>query len=103
MTAYIVSVCEIREINAALKEYVQRSAELARKHGGRYIVRGKPLDVEEGGYLVDKSLVILEFPSLEQLQAYLRGDEYQKSVKPLRRGTGIYDIGVYEAPPPQMQ
>jgi uncharacterized protein (DUF1330 family) len=103
MPAYIVSVCDIREITAALKDYVQRSAELARKHGGRYIVRGKPLEVEEGGYLVDKSVVILEFPTLEQLKAYVHGGEYQESVKPLRQGTGLYDIAIYEAPPPQMQ
>jgi uncharacterized protein (DUF1330 family) len=53
--------------------------------------------------LARKSLVILEFQTMEQLRAYLEGDEYQKAVKPLRTGTGMYDIGIYESPPPAMQ
>jgi uncharacterized protein (DUF1330 family) len=103
MAAYIVSVCDITNIGEALKEYAQRSADLAHRHGGRYTVRGKPVEVVEGEQLAGKSLVILEFPTMEQLQAYLHGDEYQSTVKPLRKGTGIYDIGVYESPPPHMQ
>jgi uncharacterized protein (DUF1330 family) len=103
MAAYIVSVCDIATISDALKEYAQRSADLAHRHGGRYTVRGKPVEVVEGEQLAGKSLVILEFPTMEQLRAYLEGDEYQKAVKPLRTGTGIYDIGIYESPPPAMQ
>ena len=103
MTAYVVSVCDITSVTPALKAYAQLSADLAHRHGGRYIVRGKPADVVEGSHLAGKSMVILEFPSMEQLQAYLNGAEYLGSVKPLREGTGFYDIGVYEAPPPEMQ
>jgi uncharacterized protein (DUF1330 family) len=103
MPAYIVSVCEFTNITPALKVYAQKSADLAHKHGGRYIVRGKPTDIMEGDKLAGKSVVILEFPTLEQLQAYVKGNEYQNNVKPLRKGTGIYDIGIYEAPPPHMQ
>ncbi len=103
MPAYIVSVCEISSVSPELKEYVRKSADLVHAHGGRYTVRGKPVEVLEGTNLPGKSLVILEFPTMAQLQAYVKGDEYQKNVKPLRKGTGIYDIGIYEAPPPEMQ
>jgi uncharacterized protein (DUF1330 family) len=100
MPAYIVSVCEFTSFTPALKEYAQKSAELARRHGGRYLVRGKPVEILEGERLAGKSLVILEFASMEQLLGYVKGEEYQKTVKPMRQGTGIYDIGIYEAPPP---
>lgn len=103
MPAYIVSVCEFTNVTPALKEYAQKSAELAKRHGGRYIVRGKPVEVLEGDKLANKSVVILEFPSLEQLLGYVKGEEYQNNVRPMRKGTGIYDIGIYEAPPPHMQ
>jgi uncharacterized protein (DUF1330 family) len=103
MPAYIVSICEFTNITPALKDYAQKSADLAHKHGGKYIVRGKPADIMEGDKLAGKSMVILEFPTMEQLTGYVKGDEYQKNVKPLRKGTGIYDIGIYEATPPHMQ
>jgi uncharacterized protein (DUF1330 family) len=103
MPAYIVSVCEFTNITPELKIYAQKSADLAHRHGGKYIVRGKPADVMEGDKLAGKSMVILEFPTLEQLTAYVKGDEYQKNVKPLRKGTGIYDIGIYDGAPPDKQ
>jgi len=103
MPAYIVSVCEFTSRTPELKTYAQKSAELARRHGGKYIVRGQPAEVLEGEKLAGKSLVILEFPTMEQLVGYVKGEEYQTTVKPLRKGTGIYDIGIFEAPPPAMQ
>jgi uncharacterized protein (DUF1330 family) len=103
MPAYIVSLCEFTNVSPALKEYAQKSADLVHKHGGRYIVRGKPVENFEGDKMPGKTMVIVEFPTMEKLQTYLKGDEYQKDVKPLRRGTGVYDIAIYEAPPPHMQ
>ena len=48
MPAYIVSLCEFTNISPSLKEYAQKSADLVHKHGGRYIVRSKPLENVEG-------------------------------------------------------
>lgn len=101
--AYIVSVVEFTKMTPELKEYAQKSAVLAKSHGGRYIVRGKSAEVLEGTGLDNKSVVILEFPTMEKLIGFVKGDEYQKSIKPLRANTGIYDIGIFEAPPPHMQ
>jgi uncharacterized protein (DUF1330 family) len=100
MAAYIVSLCEFTSVTPGLKEYAQKSAALVHKYGGRYIVRSKPVEVFEGDKLQGKSMIICEFPSMERLQAYIRGDEYQKGVRHLRTGTGIYDIAIYESPPP---
>ena len=103
MAAYIVSLCEFTNVTPGLKEYAQKSADLVHKHGGKYIVRSKPLEDVEGDKFAGKSMVIVEFPTMEKLQTYLKNDEYQKHVKPLRKGTGIYDISIYEAPPPDKQ
>lgn len=103
MPAYIVSVCEFTNRTPVLKEYAQKSAELAHRHGGKYIVRGQSVEILEGDKLAGKSLVILEFPTMEQLLGYVKGNDYQTNVKPLRKGTGIYDIGIYDAPPAHMQ
>ncbi len=103
MPAYIISLCEFTHRTPELKSYAEKSAALARRHGGRYIVRGKAVEVLEGEALAPKSVVILEFPDLTTLEGYVKGEEYQKTVKPLRQGTGIYDIGIFESPPPNMQ
>lgn len=103
MAAYIVSVVQFTNMTPQLKEYAQKSAALAKRNGGKYIVRSKALETLEGTGLDGKSVVILEFPTMEQLTAFVKGDEYQKTVKPLRAGTGIYDIGIFESPPPAMQ
>jgi len=103
VAAYIVSVVQFTNMTPQLKEYAQKSAALAKANGGKYIVRGKAQEVLEGTGMDGKSVVILEFPSMDQLKAFVKGDEYQKNVKPLRAGTGIYDIAIFEAPPPAMQ
>jgi uncharacterized protein (DUF1330 family) len=103
MPAYIVSVCEFTNVTPTLKDYAQKSADLAHRHGGRYIIRSKSQEILEGDKLDGKSLVILEFPTMEQLNAFVKGEEYQKNVRPMRKGTGIYDIGIFEGAPPHMQ
>lgn len=103
MAAYIVSVVQFTNMTPQLKEYAQKSAALAKQNGGKYIVRGKAMEVLEGTGMDGKSVVILEFPTMDQLKAFVKGDEYQKNVKPMRAGTGIYDIAIFEAPPPAMQ
>lgn len=103
MAAYILSVVQFTNMTPQLKEYAQKSAALAKRHGGRYVIRGKTLEMLEGTGFEGKSVVLLEFPTMEQLTAFVKGDEYQKTVKPMRAGTGIYDIGIFESPPPPMQ
>ncbi|MBN8279894.1 MAG: DUF1330 domain-containing protein [Gammaproteobacteria bacterium] len=102
MAAYILSVVEITNPTPNLKKYTEESARLARSHGGKYIVRGKSAAVVSGDLLGKKVVVMLEFPSMENLKAFYESDDYQKGCRPLREGTGIYDIGFFESPPPAM-
>lgn len=102
MPAYILSVVEVTNPGPSLKKYSEESARLARSHGGKYIVRGKSSNVVSGTLLNSKVVVMLEFPSMDNLLAFYNSDDYQKGCKPLREGTGIYDIGFFEAPPPAM-
>ncbi len=87
MSVYLVSVCEITNMNDNLKSYAQKSA---------YLIRGPSVEVLEGIQLNNKSLIIAEFPDIESIKAFLGGDEY-RAIKHLRDGTGIYDIGIFNA------
>jgi len=99
MPAYILSIIEITNPGPNLKKYTEESARLARQHGGKYVVRGKPAHVASGDLFAKKVVIMLEFPSMDALNAFYTSDAYQKDCKPLREGTGIYDIGFFEAPP----
>jgi len=100
MPAYILSIVEVTNPGPKLKEYSELSAKLARQHGGKYVIRGKSPSVVSGQLLTNKVVILLEFPSMENLNAFYTSDAYQKDCKPLREGTGIYDIAFYESPPP---
>lgn len=96
MSAYIVSVCEITNMNDDFKRYVQRAEALIHQAGGEYIVRGPANKIYEGEKLQGRYVIIVKFPNMAALQSFIDSDEYVNEVKPLRAGTGIYDIGVWE-------
>jgi len=99
MAAYMLAVCKITNPKPEMKQYAERSAALIKKHGGKYLFRGKPFENYDGDLLKDQVMILTEFPTMADLQAFIKGDEYQKNVKPLRDGTGEYHIAFYEAPP----
>ena len=102
MAAYMLAVCNITNPKPEMKQYAERSAALMKQHGGKYLVRGKPVENFDGDILKDKVIILTEFPTMDELQAFIKGDEYQKNIKHLRDGTGEYHIACYEAPPSAM-
>lgn len=96
MAAYMVAVCEITNMTPNLKVYAQKSAALIAKLGGKYVVRGPAAENVEGEILIGKMLVISEFPSVADLNAFVKSDEYQNEIKPLRADTGNYHVAFYE-------
>lgn len=71
-------------------EYRQQVSELFTKHGGRYLVRGAPVEVLEGSY-DGRRLVVFEFPSMEVIRSVWNSPEYAE-VKKLREGSGELDV-----------
>ena len=100
MAAYLVAVCEITNPNDNFKKYAAQSAELIHQHGGKYIVRGPAIDVLKGDDLKGKVVIITEFPSMDELNAFVNDEKYVNEVAPLRDGTGIYNFASYESVPP---
>jgi uncharacterized protein (DUF1330 family) len=98
MAAYQVAICKITNRTPGFMEYVQKSAGLLAKHGATYVVRGPADAVQEGDYLKGAAMIVTKWPSVEACKAFYTSQDYQ-SLKALREGSGIYDIGVYpEAP-----
>ena len=96
MAAYLVATAKIDNFTEDMKKYVQLAEELMHKAGGQYVVRGPCEKVLEGDLLAGRHVIVSKFPTMEALKSFAESDEYQNHIKPLRAGTGTYDIAAYE-------
>ena len=74
MPAYIVSDLTVRDPKE-IEIYRTRAAASIAAHGGRYVARGGKIEVLEGDW-EPRSIIIVEFPDIEQARAWYRSPEY---------------------------
>jgi len=60
--------------------YRALAAKTIAQYGGRYLVRGGKAELAEGN-LPPKSIVIVEFPSMERLKEWYTSPEYAEALK----------------------
>ena len=56
-------------------EYIEKIPQVVASYGGRFLVRGGAIQVVEGDYTPER-IVVVEFDSLEQANAYANSPEY---------------------------
>lgn len=56
-------------------EYIEKIPQVVSAHGGRFLVRGGAIRVVEGDYTPER-IVVIEFDSLEQANAFASSPEY---------------------------
>jgi uncharacterized protein (DUF1330 family) len=76
MAAYVIAELEIHDA-AGLEEYRRKVPATIEKYGGRFLVRGGAISSLEGGW-APKRLVVLEFPSREQLTRWYDSEDYRE-------------------------
>jgi uncharacterized protein (DUF1330 family) len=74
--AYLVLDFTVHDLRGFMP-YVEAIPAFIEKHGGRYIVRGEAPSVMEGDWAPER-MVILEFPSRQDAQAFLADPEAQE-------------------------
>jgi uncharacterized protein (DUF1330 family) len=79
MAAYVISELEVRD-PIAIETYRTIAAKSFAQYGGRYLVRGGATSVAEGGP-PPKSIVVVEFPSMERLREWYASSEYAEALK----------------------
>ena len=82
------------------KNYVVLNAAAFSKYNARFLVRGGPFEVAEGG--AKSRNVVLEFPSYEQALACYHSPEYAKAID-ARKGAALVDLIIiegYDGPQP---
>ena len=95
MPAYMIVQIRFRTDPSAFAAYRDAVGPLSEKFGGRYLVAGHaPIEVLEGSH-DGRSLVVFEFPSMEQLHTFWNSPDYAE-VKKLR--AGVADLDVWAAP-----
>ena len=78
MAAFVISEVDILNEEAA-NHYRQLAASSIEKYGGRYLVRGAMPVVPEGD-LIHKNIVVVEFPSMQQIQSWYASPEYAEAL-----------------------
>jgi uncharacterized protein (DUF1330 family) len=96
MAAYVVVNITIRDA-VRYDEYKRMATPTVSAYGGRYVARGAPVDVREGGWIPSR-LVILEFPNLERARAWWDSPEYAPA-KALRQSCADTQLVITEGVP----
>ena len=100
MAAYIIGLLRSAPCGMAwLKEYLPKTAALVAKHGGKALIGGnstaRPLALE-GAEEPPLAVVVLEFPSLTQAQAWHADPDYA-ALKQLRQANVDMQVFVVES------
>ena len=85
MPAYVISEVEMRDA-ASFEAYRTVAAKTLAQYGGRYLVRGGAASTIEGGP-PPKTIIIVEFPTMERLHEWYASPEYAEALK--RRQTAL--------------
>ena len=78
MPAYVISELEVRD-PVAIESYRSIAAKSIAQYGGRYLVRNGAASIAEGGPPV-KSIVVVEFPSMDRLREWYASPEYAEAL-----------------------
>jgi len=85
MAAYLLAEVSPGDIEGFRESgYLEAATRTAEAHGGAYLVRGGETTVLEGGWAPER-LVVIRFPSMQDLRAWHNSAEYQEWVAVRRR------------------
>jgi len=78
MPAYVVSMMTVNDPDT-YRKYTDRTPPIVKKYGGRFLTRGEAFTCVEGQQY-DGRLVILEFPSKADVEAWFADPDYQEAM-----------------------
>ena len=93
MTAYVIVDIDVHD-PVGYEEYKKLAPAAVELYGGKYIARGGKTETLEGDWSPSR-LVILQFESSEQAQAWLNSPEYSEAKK-MRHQTANSNMVVIE-------
>ena len=91
MSAYLIVEHKITDA-AKFEQYRVEVAPMIERHGGRYLTKGGSHKFPEGGHWLPERVVIIEFPSMEALNAWYTSSEYQSLIALRKSCTSDLDM-----------
>ncbi len=79
MATYVVAMMAIHDPEM-YRKYTDRTPSIVKKYGGKFLTRGGPVSTIEGEVYKDR-LVLMEFPTKAQVDAWVADPEYQAAMK----------------------
>jgi len=83
--AYVISEVKVLD-RALIDQYRSLAAASIERYGGRYVVRGGPVDCVEGARDPERSFVVVEFPDMARAKEWYASPEYAEALKVRRAG-----------------
>jgi uncharacterized protein (DUF1330 family) len=75
MAAYLIADVKVTD-DSWLPDYTSKVHDIVAKHGGKYLSRSANIKTIEGEGLDTTVIALLQFPSMEALQAFVADPEY---------------------------
>ena len=95
MPAYVVAMMSVEDADT-YRQYTDRTPPTVKKYGGRFLTRGEPvLNVEGEPY--DGRLVLLEFPSQADVEAWYQDPDYEHAMTFRRAASTMHHLLVQES------
>ena len=86
MPVYLIANVKVTD-EGWIPEYAEKVHGIVHKHGGKYLSRSANITTIEGGDLDTTLIALLEFPTLESVQAFAADPEYLPFAKSRQAGT----------------
>ena len=98
MAAYLIARVEVEDLSL-LKDYFLATPPIVKKYHGKFIARGGSTVTLEGPQ-ESRRIVLIEFPSLSDAEAFYHSPEYSQA-RMLREGVAVADFivvdGIYDS------
>jgi uncharacterized protein (DUF1330 family) len=93
VAGYVIAIVDVTNAEG-YQEYSRQVPATIARYGGRYLVRGGKMEVREGEWPGQRT-VILEFPSLARALEWYDSPEY-KPLRPIRQSCSRAQISFFE-------
>lgn len=86
MSAYLIANVKVHD-DAWIPEYAQKVHDIVAKHGGKYLSRSGNLTPIEGELPDYTVIALIEFPSVEDIKAFVNDPDYAPFAEARQAGT----------------
>lgn len=93
MANYLIAQVKVND-DSWIPEYAEKVHEIVHRHGGKYLSRSANITTLEGAESTASLVAIIEFPSADDLNAFVVDPDYAPFAKARQDGTDSHFIAI---------